>query len=134
MKSYSLIAYFYRWQSSWPTYYSRSTVNNTGKIRIQVLDSGLFTLSCSSTSKKMIITGLLFSRSIMSNSFATPWTVVHSVHGISYTRTLEWAVISFSRGSFHPGIKPMSPALAGRFFTTEPLEKPYHRIFRIKCN
>ena len=24
-----------------------------------------------------------------------------------------------------PGIEPMSPALAGRFFTTEPLRKPW---------
>ena len=24
-----------------------------------------------------------------------------------------------------PGIEPVSPALAGRFFTTEPLGKPY---------
>jgi len=26
----------------------------------------------------------------------------------------------------HPEIKPMSPALAGGFFTTEPLEKPQY--------
>ena len=28
----------------------------------------------------------------------------------------------------NPGIKPASPALVGRFFTTEPLEKPYNGI------
>ena len=82
---------------------TQDPVNNTGNIRIQVSDSELFTLSCSSTSKKMIITGLLlFSHSITSNSFATPWAVAHSVHGISHRRTLEWIVISFSRGSFPP--------------------------------
>ena len=37
-----------------------------------------------------------------------------SVHGIFQARTLEWAVISFSRGSFQPGtelVPPVSPAL-----------------------
>ena len=42
--------------------------------------------------------------------------------GILQTRILEeWVAISSSRGSSNPGIKPrslMSPALAGRFFTT----------------
>ena len=32
--------------------------------------------------------------------------------------------MSFSRGSPNPGIKPVSPALAGGFFTTEPSGKP----------
>ena len=27
-----------------------------------------------------------------------------------------------------PGIEPVSPALAGRFFTPEPPEKPYDRV------
>ena len=40
-----------------------------------------------------------------------------SVHGILQARTLEWAAISFSRGSSNPGIKPTSLALAGGFFT-----------------
>ena len=31
-----------------------------------------------------------------------------------------------------PGIKPMSPALAGRFFTTEPQRKPFN--FYIQAN
>ena len=39
-----------------------------------------------------------------------------SVYGIFQARVLEWAAISFSRGSPDPGIEPMSPALAGGFF------------------
>ena len=31
-------------------------------------------------------------------------------------------------GSSRPGIEPMSPALAGRFFTTEPPGKPFLRF------
>ena len=52
-----------------------------------------------------------------------------SVHGILQARILERVTISSSRGSSRPedlpdpGIKPMSPALAGGFFTTEPLGK-----------
>ena len=40
---------------------------------------------------------------------------------------LEWVAVSYSRESFDPGIKPaslVSPALAGRFFTTVPSGKP----------
>ena len=55
----------------------------------------------------------------------TLWTVApppsSSVPGISQARILEWIAILFSRGSPNPGIKPrtlVSPALAGRFFTT----------------
>ena len=43
-----------------------------------------------------------------------------SVLGISRARILEWVAISFSRGSFPPGVKPISPVLAGRFLTSEP--------------
>ena len=47
-----------------------------------------------------------------------------SVHGIIQARILEWVAISFSRGSSQQGIESASPALAGGFFTTEPLGKP----------
>ena len=50
-------------------------------------------------------TTLLFSHSVVSNSFATPWTVAppgSSVHGISQARMLEWVAISFSRVSSWP--------------------------------
>ena len=46
-----------------------------------------------------------------------------SVHGFFQTRTMEWVVISSSRGLPTPGFEPVSPAspaLAGGFFTMEP--------------
>ena len=47
-----------------------------------------------------------------------------SVHGISQAKILGGGVaISFSGGLPDPGIEPMFPALAGGFFTAEPLEK-----------
>ena len=46
-----------------------------------------------------------------------------SAHGIFLARILEWVAISSSGDISDPGIEPaspVSPALAGRFFTTEP--------------
>ena len=43
-----------------------------------------------------------------------------SVRGILQVRILEWVAISSSRDLPDPGIKTVSPALAGGFFTTEP--------------
>ena len=42
-----------------------------------------------------------------------------SVHGILQPRILEWVAISSSRGSPDLGVEPASPALTGRFFTTQ---------------
>ena len=50
-----------------------------------------------------------------------------SVHGIFQARMLEKVAISYSRGSSWPRDRTcisMSPALAGRFFTTEPPGRP----------
>ena len=41
-----------------------------------------------------------------------------SVHEIFKPRILEWVTISSSRGFSRPRITPVSPALAGGFFTT----------------
>ena len=52
-----------------------------------------------------------------------------SVYGISQVRILEWVAISHSRESSQPGIEPaspLSPALAGGFFSTEPPGKPIY--------
>ena len=73
----------------------------------------------------------LFSRSVMSDSFASPWTVGHQAPlSMRFPRQEYWTGVPFpSLGNLlDPGIKPrvepMSPALAGRFFTTEPPGKP----------
>ena len=49
-----------------------------------------------------------------------------SVHGIFQARILEWVAFPFPGDLPDPGIEPaspVSPALAGRFFTTEPPDK-----------
>ena len=50
-----------------------------------------------------------------------------SLHGISQARILEWVAISSSRGSSRLRMSPgslVSPALAGRFFTSVRPRKP----------
>ena len=47
-----------------------------------------------------------------------------SVHGISQTRILQWAAISFSRRSSRPRDRTCISCLAGGPFPTEPPRKP----------
>ena len=51
-----------------------------------------------------------------------------SVHGLFWAKILEWVAISSSRVSSWTRIKPASPALAGRFFTTSATWK------QLNCN
>ena len=72
---------------------------------------------------------LLFNRCVMSDSFATPWTAVFQAPlSMGYPRQECWSGFSFPSPGDLPnlGIKPVSPALAGRFFTTEPPGKPIY--------
>ena len=67
----------------------------------------------------------------MSNSFLTPWTVaLQPLLSMGFSRQEYWNGFPFpSPGDLSdPGIEsatPTSPALAGRFFTTEPPWKPW---------
>ena len=66
---------------------------------------------------------LLFSRSVVSDSFATPWTCSppgSSLHGISQARILEWVASSFSRASSQHRDWTHVYCISGWFFTTEP--------------
>ena len=47
-----------------------------------------------------------------------------SVHEILQARILEWVAILFSRGSTRPRDQTHVSYIVGRFFTTEPPEKP----------
>ena len=61
--------------------------------------------------------------------FMTPWTSGSSIHGIFQARILESGLPFPPPGDLpSPGIKPMAPALAGRFFTLSPLESPHPHI------
>ena len=61
--------------------------------------------------------------------FVTPWTVAHQTLSWDYSRQEYWSGLPFPPpGDLpDPGIEPVapaSPALAGRFFITEPPDKP----------
>ena len=53
--------------------------------------------------------------------------------GIS-RKILGWVAIFFCRGSSNPGIKPVSPALSGWFFTTVPPGKPLEKSINTSKN
>ena len=59
--------------------------------------------------------------------FATPWTVACQVPlSMGFSRQENWSGLPFpSSGDLSdPGMEPMSPALAGKFFTSESPGKP----------
>ena len=63
----------------------------------------------------------------MSDSFETPWTVaLQAPLSMGFPRQEYWSGLPFpSPGDLpDPGIKPKSPALAERFFTSEVPGKP----------
>ena len=60
-------------------------------------------------------------------TLVTPWTVAcQAPLSMGFPRQEYWSGFPFpSPGDFpDPGIKPTSPALAGGFFTVEPLGQP----------
>ena len=70
----------------------------------------------------------MFSCLVVSNSFATPWTVACQVLlCMGFRRQEYWNGLPFPSPEDlpDPGIEPTSPALADRFFTTETSRKPH---------
>ena len=62
----------------------------------------------------------------MSGSYATPWTIaLQAPLSMGFSRQEYWSELPFPSPRDHPdpGIEPVSPALAGGFFVTEPPEK-----------
>ena len=62
--------------------------------------------------------------SVVLDSFVTLWTIAcQAPVSMGFSSHEYWSVLPFpSPGDLpNPGIKPTSPALAGRFFTSEPL-------------
>ena len=64
---------------------------------------------------------LFFSRSVVSDSFVTPWTAARQAPlSMGFSRQEYWSGLPFpSPGDLpDPGIEPGSPVLAGGFLTT----------------
>ena len=69
----------------------------------------------------------MLSCSVVSNSFPAPWTVAHQAPlSMEFFRQEYWNELPFPTPEYlpDPGIEPVSPALAGGFFTTVPPGKP----------
>ena len=69
----------------------------------------------------------VLSHLVMPDSFATPCTVAHQAPlSMEFLRQEYWSGFPFPTPGNFPvsGIEPTSPALACRFFTTEPPRKP----------
>ena len=72
-------------------------------------------------SQENVYDQIVFSCSVMSNSFATPWTEAHHTPlSMGFPRQEYWTRLPFSSpGDLpDPGINPASPALRGIFYTT----------------
>ena len=70
---------------------------------------------------------LLLNRFSRVQLFGTPWTVARQAPlSMGLSRLEYWNGLPFpAPGDLpNPGIKPVSPALVGSFFTTEPPGKP----------
>ena len=82
-------------------------------------------LLCSEPACKL--TTCMLSHSVMSDS-ATPWTVAHqALLSMGFSKQEYWSEFPPPENLPDPGMEttsPMSPALAGIFFTTEPPRKP----------
>ena len=64
--------------------------------------------------------------SVLSDYFVTPWTVASKAPlSMEFSRQVHWSGLPFPTPGNLPdlGFEPVSPALAGRFFTIEPLGK-----------
>ena len=71
---------------------------------------------------------------VVSDSFATLWTIAHKAPlSMEFPRQEYWSELPFpSPGALpDPGIKLTSPALAGGFFTAEPLGKTIKNLFLV---
>ena len=69
----------------------------------------------------------LFSCSVVSDSFAPPWTVAHqALLSMGFSGQDSWSGLPFPHPGTLPdlGIESASPVTAGRFFTAEPPGKP----------
>ena len=63
--------------------------------------------------------------------FVTPWSVAHRAPvSLEFSRQTYWNGLLFTLPGdlSDPGIKPVSPALAGGFFTTEAPGKPLRAV------
>ena len=87
--------------------------------------------------ERMYVCVHVFSHAFVSSSFATPGTVVRQApRSMEVSKQEHWTGLPFPPpgDDTNPWIEPVSvasPALAGRFFATEPPGKPTYNVWLI---
>ena len=79
----------------------------------------------------------MLSHSVMDSDSLRPWTVAHQAPmSIGLSQQEYWSVLPlpFPGELSKPETEPMSSALTGRFFITEPAGKPQYMINLLKFN
>ena len=74
---------------------------------------------------------VLLSRSVLSDSFVTSWTVARQAPlsmGILQERILVWVAMYSSRGSSPPGDRTQVSLIAGRFFTIRTTREAHYTV------
>ena len=77
------------------------------------------------------ILGAVVVQSLSCFPFCDPWTIAgQSPPSMRFPRQEYWSGLLFPSPGDHPdpGVKPTYPALAGKFFTTEPPRNPFQRL------
>ena len=99
--------------------------------RTQVSHTGgrFFAIWATKGIQKFLNTGCVcvLSRSVMSDSFAAPWTIAHQAPlSLEFSRQEYWSGLPFHPPGHlpDPGTESVFLALAGRFLSTEPPGKP----------
>ena len=67
--------------------------------------------------------------------FVTPWTVGHQAPlSMGFSSKEYWSGLPFPPPGIlpHPGAEPLTPALAGGFFTTAPPGEPFRSMPRVR--
>ena len=73
------------------------------------------------------VSGYVCVLSQLLSNFATLWTVAHQASlSMEFSQREYWSMLPFAPPGdlLHPGIEPMSPALAGEFFMLSHLGSP----------
>ena len=102
---------------------SEMQIQTTARYHLMLVRMAIIKMTANNKCWKVLVAQVMFD-----SFFATPWTVAcQAPLSMRFSRQEYWSGLPFpSPGDLpDPGIRPVSPALKGSFFTTESPEEPW---------